>query len=96
MVGRVDVFKPPAPVWLGAGGTAGAINIVLTDQAPKLEEKQKNSRIGILGGSFGQAGLADFLRGFDSRRLHHYTVDNPFLRAQLPGGRVLFLPSYSK
>lgn len=58
MVGRVDVFKPPVPVWLGPGGTAGAINIVLADQAPKLEEKQKNSRMGILGGSFGQAGLS--------------------------------------
>ena len=37
-----------------------------------------------------------FGRGFDSRRLHHYTVDNPFLQDHSPGGRVLFLPLYSR
>ena len=58
MVARVDVFKPPVPVWLGPGATAGAINIVLGDQPPKAKEKQKNSRIGILDGSYGQAGLS--------------------------------------
>jgi iron complex outermembrane receptor protein len=58
MVARVDLFKPPVPVWLGPGGTAGAINIVLVDQTPKAKEKQKNSRIGILGGSYGEAGLS--------------------------------------
>jgi iron complex outermembrane receptor protein len=58
MVARVDVFKPPVPVWLGPGGTAGAINIVLADQSPKVQGKQKNTRIGILGGSFGKAGLS--------------------------------------
>ncbi len=58
MVARVDVFKPPVPVWLGPGGTAGAINIVLADQTSKAQEKQKNTRIGILGGSFGKAGIS--------------------------------------
>jgi vitamin B12 transporter len=57
MVTRVDLFKPPVPVWLGPGGTAGAINIVLSDHPLKAKEKQKDSRIGILGGSYGQAGL---------------------------------------
>jgi vitamin B12 transporter len=57
MVSRVDVFKPPVPVWLGPGGTAGAINIVLANPAPKDREEQKNSHIGIIGGSFGKAGL---------------------------------------
>lgn len=58
MVARVDVFKPPVPVWLGPGGTAGAINIVLAGQSTKSEKKQKNSRIGVLGGSYGKAGLS--------------------------------------
>lgn len=57
MVARVDVFKPPVPVWLGPGGTAGAINIVLANPAPKDQEEQKNTRIGVTGGSFGKAGL---------------------------------------
>ncbi len=58
MVGRVDLFKPPVPVWLGPGGTAGAINIVITDdRAPQERHKRHNSRIGILGGSYGKAGL---------------------------------------
>ena len=30
------------------------------------------------------------------RRLHHYTVANPFLQDPYPGGRVLFLPLYSR
>jgi len=60
MVARVDVFKPPVPVWLGPGGTAGAINIVLADQTSKAQEKQKNARIGILGGSFGKAGISAY------------------------------------
>jgi iron complex outermembrane receptor protein len=58
MVARVDLFKPPVPVWLGPGGTAGAINIVMAGQSPEEQEKQKNSRIGILGGSYGKAGLS--------------------------------------
>jgi iron complex outermembrane receptor protein len=58
MIARVDLFKPPVPVWLGPGGTAGAINIVLAEQSPEAKQAQKNSRIGILGGSFGQAGLS--------------------------------------
>jgi iron complex outermembrane receptor protein len=58
MVARVDLFKPPVPVWLGPGGTAGAINIVLSEQSPEAKQAQKNTRIGILGGSYGQAGLS--------------------------------------
>jgi iron complex outermembrane receptor protein len=58
MVARVDVFKPPVPVWLGPGATAGAINIVLAEQSSKAREKQKNTRIGVLGGSYGKAGLS--------------------------------------
>ncbi len=70
MVARVDVFKPPVPVWLGAGATAGAINIILAEPSPKAQEKQKNTRIGILGGSFGQAGLTvSHLMGMDIHQL---------------------------
>jgi iron complex outermembrane receptor protein len=58
MVARVDVFKPPVPVWLGPGGTAGAINIILADHFPKAHEKKKNSRVKILGGSYGKTGLS--------------------------------------
>jgi iron complex outermembrane receptor protein len=58
MVTRVDVFKPPVPIWLGPGGTAGAINIVLAKHSPKDPEKQKNSRIEGLVGSYGKAGLS--------------------------------------
>lgn len=57
MVARVDVFKPPVPVWLGPGGTAGAINIVLANPQKNGQKGRKNSSIGFTGGSFGRAGL---------------------------------------
>jgi vitamin B12 transporter len=57
-VARVDVFKPPVPVWLGPGGSSGAINIVLADQSTQKKATSKNTRIGITGGSFGQAGVS--------------------------------------
>lgn len=56
-VARVDVFKPPVPVWLGAGGTSGAVNIVLADQSTQKKTASRNTRIGITGGSFGQTGV---------------------------------------
>ncbi len=57
MVSRVDVFKPPVPVWLGPGATAGAINIVLTDRGDKKTAGEKPTRIGLSGGSFGKVGV---------------------------------------
>ena len=57
MVSRVDVFKPPVPVWLGPGATAGAINIVLANPPQENRKRPKATRIGIRGGSFGKAGL---------------------------------------
>ncbi|MFZ1985121.1 MAG: TonB-dependent receptor [Desulfatitalea sp.] len=60
MVARVDVFKPPVPVWLGPGGTEGAINILLADAAEtsSKEKKPKTTRIAMEGGSFGKVGAS--------------------------------------
>jgi vitamin B12 transporter len=70
MVARVDVFKPPVPVWLGPGGTAGAINIVLANPTSEGREGQKNTRINIQGGSFGMAGAtASRLMTMDEQKL---------------------------
>jgi iron complex outermembrane receptor protein len=57
MVARVDVFKPPVPVWLGAGATAGAINIVLVDGTTEAGTDEKANRTGVTAGSFGKAGI---------------------------------------
>lgn len=56
MVKRVEVFKPPIPVWLGPGGTAGAVNITLADMAGNGKKAQKTTRIGMQAGSFGKIG----------------------------------------
>jgi len=56
MVKRVDVFKPPVPVWIGPGGTAGAVNILLANPPAGSDKKQKTTRIGVQGGSFGKVG----------------------------------------
>jgi hypothetical protein len=39
--------------------------------------------------SYEEWGIRDWF-ALSGRRLHHYTVDNPSLRAHLPGGWVLF------
>lgn len=57
-VARVDVFKPPVPVWLGPGATAGAINIVLADQTDESSSEKKSTRVGASFGSFGKAGVS--------------------------------------
>ncbi len=53
-VRRVTVFKPPVPVWLGPGGTAGAINIETRDSSQ--EKGEWHSQIKMNGGSYGQVG----------------------------------------
>ncbi|MBU1342259.1 MAG: TonB-dependent receptor [Proteobacteria bacterium] len=58
MVQKVDVFKPPVPVWLGPGGTGGAINIVLANERQGKSKTKKNTRIRLVGGSFGNAGIS--------------------------------------
>ena len=56
LVKRIEVFKPPVPVWLGPGSSAGAINIVIENQKPDTEKKAQNSgRVQARIGSFGTA-----------------------------------------
>ncbi len=49
----ISVFKPPVPVWLGPGGSDGAINIVT--RAPKKAggKEKKRSSLKLGGGSYG-------------------------------------------
>ncbi|MEN6328252.1 MAG: TonB-dependent receptor, partial [Syntrophomonas sp.] len=49
----VSVFKPPVPVWLGAGASEGAINIVTRDLKPTEGKKQLQNTAKIGGGSYG-------------------------------------------
>ena len=51
----ITVFKPPAPVWLGPGGSDGAICIVTRNIAPKEkdEKKQTTTRMRTAVGSYG-------------------------------------------
>jgi vitamin B12 transporter len=63
MIESVSVFKPPVPVWLGPGGSDGAINIVT--RAPKCMNKKEKHRTTVKGGggSFGfiEGGLTHLL-----------------------------------
>ena len=52
-VESVSVFKPPVPVWLGAGASEGAINIVTRDLKPDEGKKQMQNTAKIGGGSYG-------------------------------------------
>jgi len=51
----VTVFKPPAPVWLGPGGSNGAINIVTAPETKenKGEEAKPSSTVKASAGSYG-------------------------------------------
>lgn len=51
----ISVFKPPLPVWLGAGGSEGAINIITRDLKPTDGKKQNQTTVKIGGGSYGLA-----------------------------------------
>jgi len=53
IIESVSVFKPPVPVWLGPGGSDGAINIVT--RTPKTVEGKEKARSSAKagGGSFG-------------------------------------------
>jgi iron complex outermembrane receptor protein len=55
LIQQVMVFKPPVPVFLGPGGTSGAVNIVLANEAQG--KSKKNSRISLQGGSYGKGEL---------------------------------------
>jgi vitamin B12 transporter len=53
LIESITVFKPPVPVWLGPGGSEGAVNIV-TRSTPSKEEKQKwKNTVKPGAGSFG-------------------------------------------
>ncbi|MFP4475651.1 MAG: TonB-dependent receptor plug domain-containing protein [Desulfatibacillaceae bacterium] len=56
MVERIEVYKPPIPVWLGGGGSGGAINIVLQREPGDAETRE--GRVEAWGGSFGKAGIS--------------------------------------
>ena len=54
LVQSITVFKPPVPVWLGPGGSEGAINIVT--KAPGGEEERTHwTKLYAAGGSYGLA-----------------------------------------
>lgn len=71
IVKKITVFKPPVPVWLGPGSSAGAIYIetksgrITPDEngqtAPSKKAMQK-SRIRLSGGSYGQANASATLK----------------------------------
>ena len=68
MVTSIMVFKPPVPVWLGAGATEGAINIVTREtDTRKKQEKKQATRISAAGGSYGLAeGSVSHMAGLGS------------------------------
>lgn len=49
----VSVFKPPVPVWLGPGGSNGAINIVTSAEPAKGDAPKARSTVKVNGGSYG-------------------------------------------
>jgi len=72
IVKKITVFKPPVPVWLGPGSSAGAIYIETKsgrippegkgqDPAPSKKAVQK-TRIRLSGGSYGQANASATLK----------------------------------
>lgn len=54
IIESVTVFKPPVPVWLGPGGSDGAINIITREIKPSDKGEKSNSTIKAAGGSYGQ------------------------------------------
>lgn len=59
IVKSVTVFKPPVPVWLGPGGTAGAINIVTHDFKETKTRREKNIiRLKMNAGSYGTVNIS--------------------------------------
>jgi len=65
IVQSITVFKPPVPVWLGAGASEGAIVIVTRGgQSASSDEKKDVTRLRGGGGSYGLA------QGSISHRAH--------------------------
>ncbi|KAF0189368.1 MAG: iron complex outermembrane recepter [Desulfobulbaceae bacterium] len=55
LIESVSLFKPPVPVWLGPGGSDGAINIVTRSQEMKKDTQKISSNAKVGGGSYGLA-----------------------------------------
>lgn len=51
IIETIMVFKPPVPVWLGPGGSDGAINIITRNT--KISDGKSNTTIRGEGGSYG-------------------------------------------
>ncbi len=68
VIESVTVFKPPVPVWLGPGGSDGAINIITREVKQTKKGEQSGTTIKAAGGSFGQAqaGVSQVLKFGDS------------------------------
>ena len=59
IVKKVVVFKPPVPVWLGPGSSAGAVNIVtITTPGNASDEKKNNGRLKMNAGSYGASNIS--------------------------------------
>jgi len=57
MIKKITVFKPPVPVWLGPGSSAGAIYIETKKGRPG-KSMEKDGRINVSGGSYGLANFS--------------------------------------
>ncbi len=71
IVKSITVFKPPVPVWLGMGGSAGAINIVTKHNlAGDRKKDTRNTRLKMNGGSYGTANMsATYAMNSDKEKL---------------------------
>ena len=56
-VDKVYVFKPPVPVWLGPGSSAGAVNIVTRGLEENSLKKKNRGRLQMRGGSYGAGDI---------------------------------------
>lgn len=56
IVKKITVFKPPVPVWMGPGSSAGAVYIE-TKQSKSNRLSVKKGRIRFLAGSYGLAAV---------------------------------------
>lgn len=62
IVDKVMVFKPPVPVWLGPGATAGAVNIITSAPVKNGSKKDKlKKRLKVSGGSNGKMESTCFI-----------------------------------
>ncbi|MGB5157344.1 TonB-dependent receptor plug domain-containing protein [Desulfobacterium sp. N47] len=72
IVKSITVFKPPVPVWLGPGGSAGAINIVTGDFSGNTSKKKDGDKasLKINSGSYGAANItSSYMLHQDSGKL---------------------------